>query len=260
MNYCCMSKMEWLGVTECQKSYPSQNFFSQMNFFFLLAVLTEGHRSTMPSAVVLWMVQMFVLFALVCHTYRRLSCTKQVDESFHTHTATTLSSQGVYFRFCNYAIKNKPVVRLIAQTAAIRSCSHNSNVCNFCFSVCIVYFVGPSGVQNNFPFAGPLHSNAVAKYILMPQPSTVSSRPVMFSKAFSLSGLQTVTKTVAFATKNINLRVKFLLRSPLATIYIYMLWHKYLHVRTFFLIVLRSHLLLCSRIKLKIKRRYASKF
>lgn len=163
MNYCCMSKMEWLGVTECQKSYPSQKFFSQMIFFFLLAVLTEGHISTMPSAVVLWMVQMFVLFALVCHTYRRLSCTKQVDESFHTHTATTLSSQGVYFRLCNYAIKNKPVVRLIAQTAAIRSCSHNSNVCNFCFSVCIVYFVGPSGVQNNFPFAGPLHSNAVAK-------------------------------------------------------------------------------------------------
>ncbi len=37
------------------------------------------------------------------------------------------------------------------------------------------------------------------------------------------SGLQTATKTVAFATKNINLRVKFLLRSPLATIYIYML-------------------------------------
>ncbi len=38
-----------------------------------------------------------------------------------------------------------------------------------------------------------------------------------------ISGLQTATKTVAFATKNINLRVKFLLRSPLATIYIYML-------------------------------------
>ncbi len=77
---------------------------------------------------------------------------------------------------------------------------------------------------------------------------------------YPLSGLQTATKTVAFATKNINLRVKFLLRSPLATICIYMLWHKNLHVRTFFLIVLRSHLLLCSRIKLKIKRRYASKF
>ncbi len=46
---------------------------------------------------------------------------------------------------------------------------------------------------------------------------------------------------------------KFLLRSPLATIYIYMLWHKNLHARTFFLIVLRSHLLLCSRIKLKLK-------
>ncbi len=74
------------------------------------------------------------------------------------------------------------------------------------------------------------------------------------------AGLQTATKTVAFATKNINLRVKFLLRSPLATIYIYMLWHKNLHARTLFLIVLRSHLLLCSRIKLKIKRRCASKF
>ncbi len=37
------------------------------------------------------------------------------------------------------------------------------------------------------------------------------------------AGLQTATKTVAFATKNINLRVMFLLRSPLATIYIYML-------------------------------------
>ncbi len=34
------------------------------------------------------------------------------------------------------------------------------------------------------------------------------------------SGLQTATKT------NINLRVKFWLRSPLATIYIYMLWIK----------------------------------
>ncbi len=34
------------------------------------------------------------------------------------------------------------------------------------------------------------------------------------------TGLQTATKTVAFATKNINLRVKFLLRSPLTTIYI----------------------------------------
>ncbi len=33
-----------------------------------------------------------------------------------------------------------------------------------------------------------------------------------------LSGLQTATKTVAFATKNIHLRVMFLLRSPLATI------------------------------------------
>ncbi len=33
-----------------------------------------------------------------------------------------------------------------------------------------------------------------------------------------ITGLQTATKTVAFATKNINLRVKFLLRSPLATI------------------------------------------
>ncbi len=75
-----------------------------------------------------------------------------------------------------------------------------------------------------------------------------------------IPGLQTATKTVAFATKNIHLRVKFLLRSPLATIYIYMLRHKNLHVRTFFLIVLRSHLLLCSRIKLKIKREYASKF
>ncbi len=71
------------------------------------------------------------------------------------------------------------------------------------------------------------------------------------------SGLQTATKTVAFATKNINLRVKFLLRSPLATTFT---CYKNLHVRTFFLIVLRSHLLLCSRIKLKIKRRYASKF
>ncbi len=41
---------------------------------------------------------------------------------------------------------------------------------------------------------------------------------------FVITGLQTATKTVvAFATKNINLRVKFLLRSPLATIYIYML-------------------------------------
>ncbi len=74
------------------------------------------------------------------------------------------------------------------------------------------------------------------------------------------TGLQTATKTIAFVTKNINLRVKLLLRSPLATIYIYMLWQKKLHVRTFFLIVLRSHLLLCSRIKLKIKRQYASKF
>ncbi len=36
-----------------------------------------------------------------------------------------------------------------------------------------------------------------------------------------MSGLQTATKTVAFATKNINLRVTFLLRSPLATIYIF---------------------------------------
>ncbi len=34
----------------------------------------------------------------------------------------------------------------------------------------------------------------------------------------SLTGLQTATKTVAFATKNIHLRVMFLLRSPLATI------------------------------------------
>ncbi len=32
------------------------------------------------------------------------------------------------------------------------------------------------------------------------------------------TGLQTATKTVAFATKNIHLRVMFLLRSPLATI------------------------------------------
>ncbi len=37
------------------------------------------------------------------------------------------------------------------------------------------------------------------------------------------AGLQTATKTVAFATKNIHLRVMFLLMSPLATISIYML-------------------------------------
>ncbi len=83
---------------------------------------------------------------------------------------------------------------------------------------------------------------------------------IIIHEYIDFTGLLTATKTVAFATKNINLRVKFLLRSPLATIYIYMLWHKNLHVRTFFLIVLRSHLLLCSRIKLKIKKRYASKF
>ncbi len=69
------------------------------------------------------------------------------------------------------------------------------------------------------------------------------------------SGLQTATKT------NINLRVKFWLRSPLATIYIYMLWIKTTfisqHVAFFFLIVFWSHFLLCSRIKL---RRCASKF
>ncbi len=70
------------------------------------------------------------------------------------------------------------------------------------------------------------------------------------------TGLQTATKTV-LKRKNINLRVKILLKSPLATIYMYMLWLKNLHVMPFFLIVLLSHLLLCSRIKL---RRCASKF
>jgi len=51
---------------------------------------------------------MFVLFARLCHTYRRYSYTIQVDESFHTHMTTTPSSQGVYFSFYNYTIKNKP--------------------------------------------------------------------------------------------------------------------------------------------------------
>ncbi len=54
--------------------------------------------------------------------------------------------------------------------------------------------------------------------------------------------LQTLTKMVAF---------KFLLRSPLATTYIYMLWFKNEHVMSFFPIVLWSHLLLCSCIKLR---------
>ncbi len=47
------------------------------------------------------------------------------------------------------------------------------------------------------------------------------------------SGLQTAPKTDAFTTKNVNLRVIFLLRSPLATIQIYMLWFKNLHVMPF---------------------------
>lgn len=152
-----LTRMEWHGSDWMTKITPITTlFFLKRNEnICLLAVLTEDHRLLIHyTAVVFWMVQIFVFFALVCHTYHRHSYTKQVDDSFHTRTATTLTSQGVYFRFCIYAIKNKPVVRLIAQIVVMRSYSHNLKVCNFCFSVCTTYFIDPSGVQNNFPFTG----------------------------------------------------------------------------------------------------------
>ncbi len=70
---------------------------------------------------------------------------------------------------------------------------------------------------------------------------------IIIYHCWKLNHCWNATKMVAFVTRNINLRVKFLLRSPLAALTF--IFTCYLHVMPFFLIVLRSNLLLCSRIK-----------
>lgn len=103
------------GVTECQKSHSSQHFFSLM-----------------------WNESICLLIVLI--------------EGHRLHIHNTWVHAVVLWMFVLFAL----VYHIYHRHSYTKQVDKSFHACtaNFYFSVYIAYFVGPSGVQKNFPFAG----------------------------------------------------------------------------------------------------------